>query len=165
MGFGSTQQSASVITGAGHHDLDGRGHLDSGGSGDTLRWLAPVPVPATVAYPPLGADSAPAPDSAGSLAAGHSAGTTQAEAIIALIASYSWPTDWALAVAQCESGLRPEAISPDGSNRGLMQVNIVHIPRIEAMGYTWDQMLEARPNLDVANAIWLEQGAKPWTCG
>ena len=46
-----------------------------------------------------------------------------------------------------------------------MQVNIVHIPRIEAMGYTWDQMLEAGPNLDVAHAIWLEQGVGPWTCG
>ena len=58
--------------------------------------------------------------------------------------------------------MNPRAMSSDGSNAGIMQVNITHLARIERMGYAWNDMLLVGPNLDVAHAIWLEQGWGPW---
>ena len=84
------------------------------------------------------------------------------EALGDLVCSYSWSCADALLVAECESTLRPWAMSSDGSNAGIMQVNITHLARIERMGYAWNDMLLVGPNLDVAHAIWLEQGWGPW---
>lgn len=72
--------------------------------------------------------------------------------------------DQAIRVAHCESTLRPEAVSPGGGNWGLFQINRIHRARVEAMGYTWDQMLMPYQNAQVAAAIWSEQGWQPWTC-
>ncbi len=49
----------------------------------------------------------------------------------------------------CESGGDPQAVSPAG-HRGLYQIGYVHIERITRLGYTWDDMLLAGPNLAVA---------------
>ncbi|KKK65642.1 hypothetical protein LCGC14_2972060, partial [marine sediment metagenome] len=75
----------------------------------------------------------------------------------------SWDCDTALRVAWCESEWREDAVSAYG-HRGIYQIAPVHIPRIEAMGYTWDDMLLAGPNVAVAYALWLEQGWSPWIC-
>ena len=72
--------------------------------------------------------------------------------------------DQAVRVANCESTLRHDAISPGGGNWGLFQINSVHRPRVEAMGYTWDQMLMPYENARVAASIWAEQGWRPWSC-
>ncbi len=70
----------------------------------------------------------------------------------------------AVRVAHCESTLRPDAKSRGGGNWGLFQINTVHRARVEAMGYTWDQMLLPYENARVAADIWAEQGWRPWTC-
>jgi hypothetical protein len=70
----------------------------------------------------------------------------------------------AIRVAHCESTLRPDAVSSGGGNWGLFQINRVHRARVEAMGYSWDQMLYAYENSRVAADIWAEQGWRPWTC-
>lgn len=72
--------------------------------------------------------------------------------------------DQAVRVAKCESSLNHAAVSPGGGNWGLFQINKVHRGRVEAMGFTWDQMLLPYENAQVAAAIWAEQGWGPWTC-
>ena len=69
----------------------------------------------------------------------------------------------AIAVARCESRLRPDAVN--GVHRGLFQVSIRwHRARIERMGFTVDDMFSAGPNIAVARSIQLEQGWRPWAC-
>ena len=70
----------------------------------------------------------------------------------------------AIAVARCESGLNPGAISRGGGNWGLFQINKVHRGRVEAMGYRWEDVLDARVNSLVAYSIFQEQGWGPWGC-
>jgi hypothetical protein len=73
--------------------------------------------------------------------------------------------DKAVRVARCESRLQPGAISPDGANWGVMQVNVVHRGLAARMGYSWDQMLQAGPNLAVARAVYDRAGGwGPWSC-
>lgn len=73
--------------------------------------------------------------------------------------------DTAVRVARCESGLDPAAVSPGGANWGLMQVNVVHKGLAATMGYSWNQMLQAAPNLAVARAIYDRAGGwGPWSC-
>lgn len=76
----------------------------------------------------------------------------------------------AIAVAQCESGLNPGAVSPGGGNWGLFQVNTVHRPMVERMGYRWEQMKDAYVNARVARVIYDDSlqrtgnGWRPWSC-
>lgn len=73
--------------------------------------------------------------------------------------------DKAVRVARCESTLNPGAVSPDGANWGLMQVNVVHKGLAARMGYSWGQMLQAGPNLAVARAVYDRAGGwGPWSC-
>lgn len=73
--------------------------------------------------------------------------------------------DKAVRVARCESRLDPEAVSPGGSNVGLMQINVVHKGLAARMGYSWGQMLQAAPNLAVARAVYDAAGGwSPWSC-
>jgi len=57
----------------------------------------------------------------------------------------------------CESGGNPNAISPDGENIGLMQINLIH-------GYSAEYLLVPENNVAVAYEIWLDQGWLPWAC-
>ena len=68
-----------------------------------------------------------------------------------------------IAVAGCESTFDLQAISRT-NDYGLFQINRIHERRVTAMGYRWSQMLELRPNADVAFAIYREQGWRPWSC-
>ena len=70
----------------------------------------------------------------------------------------------AVAVARCESGLNPQAVSRGGGNWGLFQINKVHRGRVQAMGYQWEDVLDARVNTLVARSIFDEQGWQPWGC-
>jgi hypothetical protein len=72
--------------------------------------------------------------------------------------------DQAIRVAHCESTLRHDAVSRGGGNWGLFQINRVHRPRVEAMGFSWSDMLLPYENSIVAADIWAEQGWRPWTC-
>jgi soluble lytic murein transglycosylase-like protein len=81
----------------------------------------------------------------------------------ALICSYSWSCDEAVAVARCESGLRAGAVSPDGANYGLFQVNRVHAYRVGGNVYA---LLDAETNVATAFAIYRDAGYSwsPWSC-
>jgi hypothetical protein len=70
----------------------------------------------------------------------------------------------AIGVARCESHLNPAAISRGGGNWGLFQINRAHRGRVEAMGYRWEDLLDARVNALVAKSIFDEQGWRPWGC-
>lgn len=71
----------------------------------------------------------------------------------------------AVRVARCESGLNPRAVSPGGQNLGVLQINVVHRRRWEAMGYTRADMLTVGPNVRVAYAIWSEgRDWHQWAC-
>jgi len=45
-----------------------------------------------------------------------------------------------------------------------MQLNVIHKARAARLGYSWEEMLEAGPNLCVAYDLWLDQGWGPWSC-
>lgn len=71
----------------------------------------------------------------------------------------------AVRIARCESRFDPTAVSPDGANWGVMQVNVVHKGLAAAMGYSWGQMLQVLPNLAVARAVYDRAGGwGPWSC-
>jgi hypothetical protein len=72
--------------------------------------------------------------------------------------------DEAVAVASCESGMNPGAVSRSGKYHGLFQISTIHRGRVESMGYSWDQILDAWVNSAVARAIYDEQGWGPWGC-
>lgn len=71
----------------------------------------------------------------------------------------------ALAVATCESGLDPSAVSPGGGNWGLFQINRIHAARVVAMGYQWSQITNPVVNARVARSIYNESGWRAWSCG
>lgn len=72
--------------------------------------------------------------------------------------------DKAIAVAQCESGLNPQAVSPGGGNWGLFQINKVHQGMVERMGYRWDQITDPYVNSKVARVLFDQSGWRPWSC-
>jgi len=70
----------------------------------------------------------------------------------------------AVAVATCESGLDPEAVSPGGGNWGLFQINRVHERTLRKMGYTWSQITDPVVNAKLARSIYDSSGWKAWSC-
>lgn len=72
----------------------------------------------------------------------------------------------AVGVAHCESTLNPGAVSPDGRNWGLFQINIVHRSSFEQItGRSWSDVLNADANAQFAR--WLHDqsgGWGPWSC-
>lgn len=95
------------------------------------------------------------------------AGCTTEEMIMTAFASRGATVeqqDQALRVAQCESNLRPGAVSPGGGNWGLFQINKVHTGRVAAHGFAWSEMLYPWQNAVVAADLWAESGWQPWSC-
>lgn len=88
------------------------------------------------------------------------------KAVLFALAASPWPPELhakAMAVMWCESSYSPDAES--AGNRGLFQINAIHINGwIARAGYSWDDMLSAGPNLEVAWAIYQDQGWGPWSC-
>ncbi len=71
----------------------------------------------------------------------------------------------ALAVGECESHWKPEAVSRTG-DWGVMQLNRRwQEARVNRMGYVWEEVLDPAINLTVAWAIYQEQSWRPWSCG
>lgn len=71
----------------------------------------------------------------------------------------------AVRVADCESSLNPEAVSPGGGNHGLFQLNSVHRDDFEAVtGQSWSMVLDAYWNTVYARHLYDDQGWRPWTC-
>lgn len=76
------------------------------------------------------------------------------------------PTEMAVhaaGVIQCESSWDPYAVGALGE-RGLLQISPIHRQRIQALGYTWDDMFDPAANLAVAESLWWESGWWPWGC-
>jgi hypothetical protein len=86
------------------------------------------------------------------------------DAIMSMAASVGWP-EWTLPtvadIAQCESSGNPGAVSADGQNFGLMQINQVHFGRFN--GRDWSNPYD---NLSIALEIFYEAGGSfsPWSC-
>ena len=71
----------------------------------------------------------------------------------------------AVKVFGCETGGTYNPRATNGSHAGLAQISRRwHGERIARLGFTWEQMFEAMPNLTVAADIFAEQGWRPWTC-
>jgi hypothetical protein len=121
----------------------------------------PAPAPAASSVPAPEPDPAPAPEPMPA-ASPVAAEAQSVEDIIREI--FGEHADSAIGVANCESRLNPAAVSRGGGNWGLFQINKVHRGRVEAMGYSWDQILDARVNTIVAKSIFDEQGWRPWGC-
>ncbi len=78
-------------------------------------------------------------------------------------------SDTAIKIATCESGLQADAVSPDGNNIGLFQINRVHEDWIKSdLGYDWEQLKDPFVNSEVAKVLYDRAGGwSPWhgTCG
>ncbi len=126
--------------------------------------LAPVAPPPEAApvVPPVAAPAAPPPPAP----APAPAPAPDPGSVEAVIVEVFGPAHGqaAIGVARCESGLNPSAVSRGGGNWGLFQINTVHRKRVAAMGYQWEDLLDARVNSLVARSIFVEQGWQPWGC-
>ena len=77
------------------------------------------------------------------------------------ICGYSWDCGTALRIARCESGLRPDAVSYDGSSFGLFQIWQGHAYRWPDF---WQAWADPARNTAWAHELWSEQGWWPWAC-
>lgn len=172
-GLISSAADAAVTGGAGFGS--GHGHIDVAG----MAASAPVPVPvqslgraaATPVAPPApvvapatpARVTAPAPHVV--LIAAAPVVTPSPGSVEAIILEvFGAHGQEAIRVANCESRLHPGSVSRNGENWGLFQINTAHRQRVAAMGYRWEDLLDARVNALVAKAIFDEQGWAPWGC-
>ena len=73
---------------------------------------------------------------------------------------FGWP---GAQLVQCESRWNRWAVGAAGE-RGLFQIHPLWIPEIRRLGWTWDDMFEAEPNIRMAAHIRRVQGLRAWTC-
>lgn len=67
-------------------------------------------------------------------------------------------------IAQCESGLNPDAVSRT-NDHGLFQINGVHRAEFERVtGHAWWRVYDADLNTRYAKHLYDNQGWGPWTC-
>jgi hypothetical protein len=77
-----------------------------------------------------------------------------------LVAGYPWDAGRMTRIMYCESGGRPDAISP-GGHRGLFQL---------ATGWAsgnpdyWTRWMEPEYNIALAYYVWTRQGYAAWSC-
>ena len=71
----------------------------------------------------------------------------------------------AMAVAECESGLDPNAVGGGGLYHGLFQIGIGHQGLVESLGYSWSQIYDPYVNSHVARVLYNDAGGwSPWGC-
>lgn len=93
------------------------------------------------------------------------AGCWGRDAAVSLIHLY-WGAQGADAVciAEKESSLNQWAVGSTFGERGLYQIHPVHQgDYIPALGYTWDDMFQVIPNIDVAYSLYRDRGWSPWS--
>jgi hypothetical protein len=67
-----------------------------------------------------------------------------------------------LRIIGCESSGRADAVSADGQNWGLAQINLVHLSRVGGDRYA---LLDPETNIRVAAEVWrANSGFSPWAC-
>ncbi len=81
-----------------------------------------------------------------------------------LICSFSWACETALRIIECESRFDPEAVSYDGEDFGLMQLNAETWAPIFP-GF-WDRWMEPEWNVRTGYEIYKRAGYSfvPWEC-
>lgn len=126
---------------------------------ETTPTEAPEPAPEPAPQPEPAPE--PAPTTTAAPAPTYAAGSVEA-----IIEAYFGPnTSKALAVARCESGLNPGAVSPGGGNHGLFQINNVHSGKFEAVtGVPWSGRYDAEANTRFAKWLFDQSGWGPWAC-
>jgi len=72
-------------------------------------------------------------------------------------------SEYAVRVAQCESGLNQYATGSAGE-RGIFQIHPVHAYSMTKHGFTWDSMYQWKSNIDYAYLLYTWQSWSPWTC-
>ena len=81
-----------------------------------------------------------------------------------IAATFGPDAEAALRIARCESGLRPDAVSYDGSSYGVMQI---HAPTWASVfeGF-WEHWMEPEWNISRAWDIYVRAGYSfsPWSC-
>lgn len=83
----------------------------------------------------------------------------------AITSAFGPVSDQAMRVAQCESGLDPNAVSSGGGNYGLFQINYVHRSSFEAVtGLPWSSVLDPYANATYAKYLYDQSGWGPWAC-
>lgn len=134
---------------------------------DTHR-TPPGPTPEAVEAYLAGVAQADAERAAAEAAAAEAAAVPAAApgSVEEVIARYfGGQTQKALAVARCESGLDPGAVSPGGSNHGLFQINNVHRGHFQSVtGAPWSARYDADANTRFDHWLWSQQGWGPWAC-
>lgn len=71
----------------------------------------------------------------------------------------------AVRVSGCETGHTYDPHATNGAHAGLFQLSrTYHEERARKLGYSWDRMFEAGPNIAVAADLYAESGWGPWTC-
>lgn len=105
------------------------------------------------------ADAADAEQRAQPDVAGDSAEQAVADVVIR---SYDWDDATAIRVFTCESGLREDAVSYDGTSYGITQI---HAPTwAPVFPDFWQRWMEAAWNIEHAYIIWLRSGWVAWAC-
>jgi membrane-bound lytic murein transglycosylase MltF len=66
----------------------------------------------------------------------------------------------AIAIANCESRLKPDARNPVTPDTGIFQINNVHKKDWEAQGYT--DMTDPEQNIAYAHSLYKRDGLSPW---
>ena len=73
-------------------------------------------------------------------------------------------SDEASAIARCESGMNPMAVSRT-NDHGLFQINIVHQSSFtRTTGQAWTKVYEPYWNAVFAKRLFDSQGWRPWSC-
>lgn len=92
---------------------------------------------------------------------------TEKQVVVALIReTFPEEPDKAVAIARCESGLKPDAYNPTNRNgsvdRGLFQINSIHDERLEELGLDpW----KLEDNVAFARILYDETGGfHHWVC-
>jgi hypothetical protein len=83
--------------------------------------------------------------------------TADVSAYADLLNLYDWDVARMTRIAACESNFDENAISPDGQNVGLLQINLVH-------GWTTEQLTDPAFNIAAGYDVWLSQGYAAWAC-
>jgi hypothetical protein len=84
----------------------------------------------------------------------------------ALVCSFAWPCEEALAVARCESGTDmsgrlDDPSATNGTSYGLFQINEIHAGRFPDF---WEAWTDPVTNATWAFELWSEDGWQPWSC-
>lgn len=145
------------VEGASTDTTDMRAYADS-------RWLAyapPLPVPDVPNQPPVGQEAVEALDeSQASTFIGAEPPQWPAGSIEQAICAYPWECATAVAIARCESALRPDAVG-DGSY-GLFQI------QASAHAWKWADFWQAWSdpvrNAEYAWEIYQGRGWYAWSC-